>query len=48
MENIIETCKSLDYSWLPPEIGNFKLKVKGPEEFVKAKENLAEGEAGLT
>ena len=36
MENIIETCKSLDYSWLPPEIGNFKLKVTGPDEIVKA------------
>ncbi len=48
MENIIETCKSLDYSWLPPEIGNFKLKVTGPDEIVKAQETLAAGEAVLT
>ena len=48
MENIIETCKSLDYSWLPPEICNFKLKVTGPDEIVKAQESLAAGEAVLT
>ena len=48
MENIIETCKSLDYSWLPPEIGKFKLKVTGPDEIVKAQKILAAGEAVLT
>ena len=48
METIIETCKSLDYSWLPPEIGNFKLMVTGPDEIVKAQEALAAGEAVVT
>lgn len=48
MENIIETCKSLDYSWLPPKIDNFKLKVTGPDEIVKVQETLAAGEAVLT
>ena len=43
MENIIETCKSLDYSWLPLEIGNFKLVVTGPDEIAKAQETMSAG-----
>ena len=47
MENIIETCKSLDYSWLPQTIGNFRLVITGPDEIVKAQESLAADKAVL-
>ena len=48
MEIIIETCKSLDYSWLPLEIGNFKLVVTGPDEIAKAQETMSAGKIVLT
>ena len=48
MENIVETCKSLDYSWLPLEIGNFKLVVTGPDEIAKAQETMSTGKIVLT
>lgn len=48
METIVEACKGLDYSWLPPTIDTFKLVVTGPEALIETEQKLAAGEAVLT
>lgn len=48
METIIESCKALDYSWLPKSIGNFTLTVSSLSDYDTLLASLAEGKNVLT
>lgn len=47
MEQIIESCKALDYSWLPQNIDNFTLHITGPDAIVELEQRIANGEKPL-
>ncbi|ETS93145.1 hypothetical protein [Veillonella denticariosi] len=48
MDRIIESCKNLDYSWLPQTVGDFSLFVTEPDACTAIQKRIAAGEKVMT